>query len=154
MLDSSLIKVDLALESQKEVFQYLANLVVDNGYANDSDKVIQALFEREAEGTTGMMDGYAIPHAKTEAILNPCVCVLKLQKGIDWQSMDGNPTKYVIGLFVPDNQASTTHLQLLSKIARLLMKNEFKAKFEQAKLPNEVMELLKEEMNEGDVSND
>ena len=67
--------------------------------------------------------------------------------------MDGT-TKYVIGLFVPDNQASTTHLQLLSKIARLLMKNEFKAKFEQAKLPNEVMELLKEEMNEGDVSND
>lgn len=94
-----------------------------------------------------MMDGYAIPHAKTEAILNPFVCVLKLQKGIDWQSMDGKPTKYVIDLFVPDNQASTTHLQLLSKIARLLMKNEFKAKFEQAKLPNEVMELLKEEMN-------
>lgn len=147
MLDSSLIKVDLALESQKEVFQYLANLVVDNGYADDSDKVLKALYERESEGTTGMMDGYAIPHAKTVAILKPCVCVLKLQKGIDWQSMDGKPTKYVIGLFVPDNQARTTHLQLLSKIARLLMKNEFKAKFEQAKLPNEVMELLKEEMN-------
>lgn len=147
MLDSSLIKVDLALESQKEVFQYLANLVVDNGYADDSDKVLKALYERESEGTTGMMDGYAIPHAKTVAILKPCVCVLKLQKGIDWQSMDGKPTKYVIGLFVPDNQASITHLQLLSKIARLLMKNEFKAKFEQAKLPNEVMELLKEEMN-------
>ena len=84
MIDENLIKVNLICESLDEVFHYLATLVVDNGYANNTESVVQALKLRESEGTTGMMEGFAIPHAKDKSIVKPSIAILKLKNGIPW----------------------------------------------------------------------
>lgn len=147
MIDKNLIVADVDVTTKDETFELLSHLVVKENYANDAKKVLLALQAREKEGTTGMMDGFAIPHAKSEAIVKPGVAVLKLNKGVEWESMDGKLITVVIALFIPENQSGTTHLQYLSKIARLLMKKEFKDAFEVANTVDSIAKLLEENLN-------
>lgn len=129
MLNEDLIFTDLALPDQEATFQFLAKTIVEQKLANNEQAVYDALKKREAEGTTGMMDGFAIPHAKSDAISQPAIIVIKLKAGINWDSLDGKPTKYVIALFIPVAEGGTTHLKVLSQVARMLMKEEFKTQF-------------------------
>ena len=142
MIDSKLIQVGVSASSKDMVFDQLSHLVVQQGYATDVDAVKSALIAREVEGTTGMMDGFAIPHAKSSAITKPGVSVLKLKQGIEWEAMDGKPIFFVIALFIPETEAGSTHLQFLSKIARLLMKEEFKTTLANADSTDEIVKLL------------
>ena len=142
MIDSKLIQVGVSASSKDMVFDRLSYLVVQQGYATDVDAVKSALIAREVEGTTGMMDGFAIPHAKSSAITKPGVSVLKLKQGIEWEAMDGKPIFFVIALFIPETEAGSTHLQFLSKIARLLMKEEFKTALANADSTDEIVKLL------------
>lgn len=142
MIDSKLIQVGVSASSKDMVFDQLSHLVVQQGYAKDVDAVKSALIAREVEGTTGMMDGFAIPHAKSSAITKPGVSVLKLKQGIEWEAMDGKPIFFVIALFIPETEAGSTHLQFLSKIARLLMKEEFKTALANADSTDEIVKLL------------
>ncbi|CEF51706.1 MULTISPECIES: fructose PTS transporter subunit IIA [Streptococcus] len=132
MIDKNLICVDVDMPLKKDVFAYLAGLVVENGYADDTDQVYKSLLSREEEGTTGMMDGFAIPHAKSQAVIKPGIAVLKLKNGVEWESMDGKLIDSVIALFIPETEVGSTHLTYLSKIARILMKNDFKYDFQKA----------------------
>ncbi|MGT2637979.1 PTS sugar transporter subunit IIA [Streptococcus ratti] len=147
MIDESLIKIALTLESQEDVFHYLSELVVKEGYAKEASEVLKALQDREAEGSTGMMDGFAIPHAKSSTITKPGVALLKLAAGINWESMDGKPTQHIVALFIPETEAGTTHLKLLSQLARLLMKDDFKKAFEAAQTPPELKALLEDKLS-------
>lgn len=142
MIDSKLIQVGVSASSKDMVFDQLSHLVVQQGYATDVDAVKSALIAREVEGTTGMMDGFAIPHAKSSAITKPGVSVLKLKQEIEWEAMDGKPIFFVIALFIPETEAGSTHLQFLSKIARLLMKEEFKTALANADSTDEIVKLL------------
>lgn len=146
MIDEKLIQVGVVAFSKEEVFDCLSRLVVEHGYATDSALVNEALLTREMEGTTGMMDGFAIPHAKSPVITKPGVAVLKLTNGVEWQSMDGQPITSVIALFIPETEAGSTHLQLLSKIARFLMKAEFKKSFANAVSVEDISGLLKKNL--------
>lgn len=132
MIDKNLICVHVDMPLKKDVFAYLAGLVVENGYADDTDQVYKSLLSREEEGTTGMMDGFAIPHAKSQAVIKPGIAVLKLKNGVEWESMDGKLIDSVIALFIPETEVGSTHLTYLSKDARILMKNDFKYDFQKA----------------------
>lgn len=142
MIDINLIQFTSELPTKESVFEQLATIIYENGYGTDTTAIKKALFTREEEGTTGMMDGFAIPHAKSSAIIKPCVAILKLPTGVEWQSMDGKLISSVIALFIPDSEAGTTHLQYLSKIARLLMKEDFKHQFQDANTPEEVAKVF------------
>jgi PTS system, IIA component len=104
--------------------------------------VYNGLVEREQQGTTGMMDGFAIPHAKSSAITTPKIVIVRLNEGIDWNSMDGNPTLFIFSLLIPDGEAGTTHLKLLATVARMLMKADVKEALLSAKTAEQLEEVL------------
>lgn len=106
--------------------------------------------ERENEGTTGMMDGFAIPHAKDQSIGEPSILIVTLEQGIEWNSLDGQLINFVIALFIPDSEAGTTHLKLLSAVARLLMRNEVTEQLKAAKSKTEIATLLNEKIGENE----
>ncbi|BAQ23377.1 PTS sugar transporter subunit IIA [Streptococcus troglodytae] len=147
MIDENLIKINLTFESQDEVFHYLATLIVDNGYANNTESVIQSLKLRESEGTTGMMEGFAIPHAKDKSIVKPGIAILKLKTGVEWHSMDEQLINYVIALFIPEKEAGTTHLKVLSQVARLLVNKAFKESIKEADTVLELKALFTEKLD-------
>lgn len=114
--------------SRDEALSFVSNRAVRAGIASDADAVMNAFLAREAEGTTGMMEGFAIPHAKSDAITEAAVIVVKDESGVTgWDTMDGAPVNVAIALLIPGAQAGTTHLKILSKVAEALMDEDFRA---------------------------
>lgn len=114
--------------SRDEALSFVSNQAVKAGIASDADTVMNAFLAREAEGTTGMMEGFAIPHAKSDAITEAAVIVVKDESGVTgWDTMDGAPVNVAIALLIPGAQAGTTHLKILSKVAEALMDEDFRA---------------------------
>lgn len=114
--------------SRDEALSFVSNQAVKAGIASDADAVMNAFLAREAEGTTGMMEGFAIPHAKSDAITEAAVIVVKDESGVTgWDTMDGAPVNVAIALLIPGVQAGTTHLKILSKVAEALMDEDFRA---------------------------
>ena len=114
--------------SRDEALSFVSNQAVRAGVAGDADAVMNAFLAREAEGTTGMMEGFAIPHAKSDAITEAAVIVVKDDSGVTgWDTMDGAPVNVAIALLIPGAQAGTTHLKILSKVAEALMDEGFRA---------------------------
>lgn len=114
--------------SRDEALSFVSNQAVKAGVASDADAVMNAFLAREAEGTTGMMEGFAIPHAKSDAINEAAVIVVKDESGVTgWDTMDGAPVNVAIALLIPGAQAGTTHLKILSKVAEALMDEDFRA---------------------------
>lgn len=114
--------------SRDEALSFVSNQAVKTGVADDADAVMNAFLAREAEGSTGMMEGFAIPHAKSDAITDAAVIVVKDDSGVTgWDTMDGAPVNVAIALLIPGAQAGTTHLKILSKVAEALMDEGFRA---------------------------
>lgn len=114
--------------SRDEALSFVSNQAVKAGVADDADAVMNAFLAREAEGSTGMMEGFAIPHAKSDAITDAAVIVVKDDSGVTgWDTMDGAPVNVAIALLIPGAQAGTTHLKILSKVAEALMDDGFRA---------------------------
>lgn len=146
MITDELIFLEQDILTQDAVFDFLAQASVTHGKAHDKAAVKAAFIARENEGTTGMLEGFAIPHAKSQAIDQPAVIVVKLKNAIDWQSLDGSPTQNIFALLIPENDAGQKHLALLSKIAKLLMNEDFKQQFKQAQNKAMIAELLRKNL--------
>ncbi|MBY4796871.1 fructose-specific PTS transporter subunit EIIC [Collinsella sp. AGMB00827] len=122
------IFVNQDFASRDEALSFISNEAVKHGIASDADDLMAAFLKREGEGSTGMMDGFAIPHAKSDTVREAAVMVVKDEAGIaTWETMDSAPVHVAIALLIPDGQAGTTHLRLLSKVAEALMDEDFRA---------------------------
>ncbi|WP_347711520.1 fructose PTS transporter subunit IIA [Olsenella uli] len=125
-VQASHVFLDNPAKTVDEALAFLSAQAIALGIAEDERAVLDAFKAREAEGTTGMMEGFAIPHAKSETIKQASVMVVKFAGDVEWESMDGKPIRVAIALCVPGGEAGTTHLQLLSKVAVMLMDEKFR----------------------------
>lgn len=111
---------------EEAIKELLMNEAVQSKVVN-TDRVIEDVLKRESEGTTGMGDHFAIPHAKTEGIKEPVVLFGKSSTGIEWQSLDDGLVNGIFLILVPKEQSGNTHLKILQVLARKLMDENFKA---------------------------
>ena len=117
-----------SLSTRDDALSFISNNAVKLGIADDADTLMAAFLKRESEGTTGMMDGFTIPHAKTDTVKCASVMVVKDASGIgSWDTMDQQPVTVAIALLIPETQAGTAHLKILSKVAEALMDEDFRA---------------------------
>ena len=146
---ASHVYIDNPATSVDEVLRFLSQTAVSYGVAKDADKVFEAFKAREAEGTTGMMGGFAIPHAKTAEVDTPTVIVVKFANEIDdWETMDEEKIKIAISLLVPGAEAGTTHLKLLSKVAVMLMQEDFRETVKASEDPEAIAALINENLED------
>lgn len=113
--------------SREEAITFLSKEAVALGMATDEKAVYDAFMYREEEAETGMVEGYAVPHAKSDAISRAGVIVVKWKTPVPWPSFDQSDVDIAIALLVPAKEGGTTHLKLLSKCAVMLMSDEFRA---------------------------
>lgn len=123
--DASHVFLDIQAATRDEALAFAADKAVELGASNDAAALLEGLKAREAEGTTGMMSGFAIPHCKSASVSEPCVVVMRFKSGIDWETMDKSEVKAAIALFIPDGEVGTENLSILSKIAVMLMHEDF-----------------------------
>lgn len=141
ILEEQDIKVGVDINSRNEALQFLAEMAKEQGLATDSEKVYNAYLKREQESTTGMTDGFSIPHAQSGAIKKSKMLILKLNKPIDWNSLDSKPVDVVISFLIPQEDKSE-HLEYLSNTAKLLTHKDFVEKIHAAKTPKEIKALF------------
>lgn len=126
-----------------EATELIAQNAVSLGLATDAAAVAKAIQAREAEGTTGMMGGFAIPHAKTDAVCAPGVMVVKFTSGIAWESMDKEPITCAIVL-LNTVSGGAEHLRLLSSVAVLLMDEGFRSRIQASSDAAEIAAIVNE----------
>lgn len=139
----SQVLLDLDCKTKDEVLSLLSDKALELGITDDRDAVRNAFDAREEEGSTGMMDGFAVPHAKTDAIADAAVIVTRFAAPVtDWESIDGSEITVGIALLVPDAEAGSTHIALLAQIARALMDDEFREAIRSSSDPAQVANLI------------
>lgn len=137
------VLLDIDCTAKDEVLALLSDKAFELGIADDRDAVKAAFDAREEEGSTGMMDGFAVPHAKTDAIKDTAVIVTRFAAPIaDWESIDGSEIAVGIALLVPDAEAGSTHIALLAQIARALMDDGFRDAIRGASEAAQVADLI------------
>lgn len=141
ILETQNIEVNVDVPNKDAALKYLANLAVKNKLATSSQAVYDKYLVREKENSTGMTDGFAIPHAQSDTINQSAMLVLKLKNPIEWNSLDGQKIDTIISFLIPEKD-SKTHLQYLSNTAKLLTHQDFIEKLKQAKTPKEIKALF------------
>lgn len=122
---------ELASKDKKSVLEELAGSIAQQELSVDKDTLVKVLMEREQLGTTGIGDGIAIPHGKLSNIDQPLISFGRSRDGLDFDSMDGQPSYLFFLLIAPDN-SSGVHLQVLAKIANLLKNSVFRKELMEA----------------------
>ncbi|WP_400246066.1 PTS sugar transporter subunit IIA [Niallia sp. JL1B1071] len=148
MIDTNCILFDSTIQSKKDLFSRLASTLEHNGYISNKKRFIKDLERREKESSTGIEDGFGIPHAKSKAVTNPVIVFAHTGKIKDYVALDGSLIEYVFMLAVPE-RASDIHLNILSYLARKLMNKDFKLELKQARDAEDIQSLL---MNRGGSS--
>lgn len=135
------------VENRDAALALISERAVEAGIAEDSAALYAAFLKREAEGTTGMVEGFAIPHAKSDTVKTAQVMVLKSSEGIaSWETMDESPVTCAIALLVPESEAGTSHLQILSKVATALTDEAFRAAVKSTDDPAAIAKLINERL--------
>lgn len=125
IINSNLIKLNIKKNSKEEIIKELAHLINDEKRLNNYEDYVEEVLKRENLTTTGIGFGIAIPHGKCAAVKVPSVAVGRIDEGVEWDSLDGNPVKIVFQLAVPEEAASDQHLRILAALSRKLMDEEF-----------------------------
>ena len=118
--------------TKEEALRTISDAAARIGVADDADAVYAAFLAREEIDKTGMVDGFAVPHCKTDAVKSAAVIIFKNAQPVEWPSLDDKPVDIAMALLIPDSEAGTTHLRLLSKAATLLMDDNFKSKLRES----------------------
>ena len=125
ILDEENILPDLKARDKKKVLEELVDTLVNNNPSLDKDSLVKVLLERERLGSTGIGDGVAIPHGKFHGVSEPIISFGRSRKGLDFESMDGQPAYLFFLLVAPENSASV-HLKALARIAKILKNDAFR----------------------------
>lgn len=147
VLPESAIVVGLDGFDKWGVIEKLTDLLVASNQAQATwrDSILRGLVEREKQSSTGMQDGFAIPHSRMdEPISSTLVSLAVLSSGMDFDAIDGQPTRTVVCLITPRKQ-SREHLRVLAGIAQLFARAEFRSALLKAQSPAEVLAVIRAE---------
>ncbi|HEM6138013.1 TPA: PTS sugar transporter subunit IIA [Streptococcus suis] len=138
VLKKDVMLLDLQATSKEAVIDEMIASLVDKGYVTDFDVFKTGIMNREAQTTTGLGDGIAMPHAKNAAVKEATVLFAKSNKGVDYASLDGQPTDLFFMIAAPEG-ANDTHLAALAELSKYLMKPGFADRLRAATNPEEVI---------------
>lgn len=138
LLSKDAIKLNGVMSSKEESINQLIELMTTNGNILDKEKYKQVVLKREEEGSTGIGEGIAIPHGKTDAVTKPGLSAMVVPNGVEFNSLDGQPAKLLFLIAAP-NTKDNVHLEVLSRLSTLLMDTEFRKALLNAKTPEEFL---------------
>ncbi|MCH8033213.1 MAG: PTS sugar transporter subunit IIA [Bacteroidetes bacterium] len=144
LLDKKFILTDFKSNDKEYVINELIDLYKENDKVNDIEKVRTAILDREKIMSTGVGKGFAIPHGKTNAVNDVIAAFGKTTRDIDYDALDGDPVHLVFLLVGRDDMVSK-HIKLLSKISRLMNKDEFRERLINSNSKEEIINIFKEE---------
>ena len=135
------IKLNGQAASKMDAIDQLVALQDASGNISDVAKYKEAILAREEESTTAMGEGIAIPHAKTDVVKRPGLAAMTVPGGVDYDAPDGEPSDLLFMIAAP-NTKDNVHLEVLSRLATLLMDEDFTANLRKAQTPEEFLQVI------------
>lgn len=138
LLNKKVMLLDLQATTKGAAIDEMINSLVDNGVVTDFDVFKAGIMAREAQTSTGLGDGIAMPHSKNAAVKEATVLFAKSNKGVDYESLDGQPTDLFFMIAAPEG-ANDTHLAALAELSKYLMQDGFADRLRKVTSPDEVI---------------
>ena len=138
LLNKKVMLLDLQATTKEAVIDEMINSLVDNGVVTDFDVFKAGIMAREAQTSTGLGEGIAMPHSKNAAVKEATVLFAKSNKGVDYESLDGQPTDLFFMIAAPEG-ANDTHLAALAELSKYLMQDGFADRLRKVTSPDEVI---------------
>ena len=141
LLSEKAITLQGKAKNKSEAIDELVDLMMENGNIKDKEAYKKVVLKREEDGSTGIGEGIAIPHGKTDAVTKPGLAAMVIPEGVDFNSLDGSPAKLLFLIAAP-NTKDNVHLDVLSRLSTLLMDTEFREALYKAKSPKEFLKCI------------
>lgn len=155
LLDDRSILLDGSVADKKAALDQMVELMDASGKLRDKETYRQGVYAREQEGSTGIGEGIAIPHCKSDAVIKPGLAAMVVKDGVEFESLDGQPA-HLFFLIAAPNTEDNVHLDVLSRLSVLLMDEDFTNKLRQATSVSEFKQIIEEaeksSENEGDTA--
>lgn len=143
LLDEKSIRLNALAASKEEALNQIINLICQTKNIVNKQEFKEKVFKRENEGTTGIGEGIAIPHGKSNSVKEACLAAMVLPKGVEFEALDNKKVNLIFLIAAPENQENT-HLEVLSRLSTLLMDEEFRQKLKMTKTPEEFINIINE----------
>lgn len=155
LLDDRSVLLDGRVADKKAALDQMVELMDVSGKLRDKETYRQGVYAREQEGSTGIGEGIAIPHCKSDAVIKPGLAAMVVKDGVEFESLDGQPA-HLFFLIAAPNTEDNVHLDVLSRLSVLLMDEDFTNKLRQATSVSEFKQIIEEaeksSENEGDTA--
>lgn len=138
------ILLDFMAETKEDVLKGLTDLLAESGAVSDKYAFLTDVIARENASATGIGNGIAIPHGKSSSVSETTVAIARLEHGIEWESVDDEPIKFVVLLAVKESDKTGVHVKLLSEMARKLASAENCRRLLNAKDKDEIVSIFSE----------
>ena len=146
-MSDSLINVDLKGKNKKEIIEELASLFEKSERITDLVEFKKALFERESISSTALESGIAVPHCKSSSVKQTSIAFGLHREGVDYDSMDGEPSKLFFMIAAPEGSADA-HVECLAELSKYLLDDDFRDNLLKVKNSKEVFDLLERGVSE------
>ncbi len=149
LLKKDTVIINLAATEKAAAIDEMTSKLNEAGRLNSLEGYREAILKRESQSTTGIGEGIAIPHAKTEAVKTPSILFAKSKAGVNYDSLDGQPA-HLLFMIAASAGANNEHLETLSRLSSLLMDANFRKELLDAKTPEEVISIIDKKEKEED----
>lgn len=147
LLKKEIMIMELGADNKIDAINEMIAKLKEKKMINDENLFREEIMNREELSSTGLGDGIAMPHAKTKAVNTPCVLFARSEKGIDYDSLDGQPV-HLFFMIAAEDGSNNTHIETLANLSKLLLKPNFIEKLKEAKNQDEIIELVEESEKE------
>jgi fructose PTS system EIIA component len=137
-----MIFVNTSFTSQKDLFEFIAETAFGLGRISNVQSVIDGFYHREGEYSTAMNDGIAIPHCRTDSIIDASVVIVRNSEKVVWT--EDEECDLFFALLVPESNVNQMHIRILAQIAQLLLEDEFVAQVRLANDSSQIFDMVKE----------
>ncbi|MGW8457934.1 PTS fructose transporter subunit IIABC [Bacillus atrophaeus] len=141
LLTKHTIKLNIESKEKENVIDEMVTVLDQAGKLNDRAAYKEAILNRESQSSTGIGEGIAIPHAKTASVINPAIAFGRSKEGVDYESLDAQPA-HLIFMIAATEGANNTHLEALSRLSTLLMREEIRKQLLEAETEDAIIDII------------
>lgn len=142
LIEDNYIFLNEDYKSKQELLSFIAAKAEELNICDTKEGLLKDLLAREAEFSTGLQDGFAIPHARSSHVKKVSVFFIRNKSVLDWETLDDSDVHYLFALLVPKENEGNIHLQMISKLATCLLEDDFKDKIKSTSDKSELKDYI------------
>ncbi|MBD1382955.1 PTS sugar transporter subunit IIA [Metabacillus arenae] len=145
VMSTDTIHLSMQVENKQQAIEELTMLLEKKGFISNKEQFIKDIYAREAQGKTGIGDGIAIPHGKSESVIKNAIAIGRVPGEIEWETLDDKPVRVIMLFAVRKADASSVHIKMLAQVAGALADEHVCERLLHSEYPQEIINVFQKE---------